>query len=84
MLGRADAGYNLLIGNPTYISYLLFYDYDKLCSDCGRRVKGTSFTRPSTHHAEPSGVDGGIVWTDFAGVTWERGTLGGVKDAIAS
>ena len=24
MLGWADAGYNLLIGNPTYISYLLF------------------------------------------------------------
>ena len=24
MLGRADAGYNLLIGNPIYISYLLF------------------------------------------------------------
>ena len=24
MLGRADAGYNLLISNPIYISYLLF------------------------------------------------------------
>ena len=24
MLGRADAGFNLLIGNRTYISYLLF------------------------------------------------------------
>ena len=24
MLGWADAGYNLLIGNPIYITYLLF------------------------------------------------------------
>ena len=31
MLGRADAGYKLLIGNPIYISYLLFLRLLKPC-----------------------------------------------------
>ena len=40
ILGRA----NLLISNSIYI--ITFYGYIKLCSDWGRRVKGSSFTRP--------------------------------------
>ena len=56
MLGRADAGNNLLISKPIFI--IAFYGYVKLCSDWGRRVKGTFFTRRSTDHAEPKGVDG--------------------------
>ena len=60
MLGRADAGYNLLISNPIYINYLLFFGYNKLCSYWGWRVKGSSFTRPSTDHAKPLDVNGDI------------------------
>ena len=45
MLGRADAGNNLLITNPIFI--IAFYGYVKLCSDWGQRVKGSSFTWPT-------------------------------------
>ena len=45
MLGPADVGNNLLISNLIFI--IGFYGYFKLCSDWGRRVKGSSFTRPT-------------------------------------
>ena len=56
MLGRADAGNSLLISKSIFI--IAFYGHVKLCSDWGRRVKGSSFTRRSTDHAETKGVDG--------------------------
>ena len=85
MLGQADTGYNLLIGNPIYVTN--FYGCDKLCNEWVQRVEGSSFTRPSTDLTKPSillGVDGDILSTNFAGINWERGTLGGKKGCYSN
>ena len=48
-----------------------FYGYVKLCSHLGQRVKGSSFTRPSTDHAEPLILLGVGGETNLISVTWE-------------
>ena len=66
MLGQADTGYNLLIGNLIYISYLLFMATTSCVGNWEQRVKGSSFTHPRTDHTEPSillGVNRDIVYT---------------------
>ena len=60
MLGRANAGYNLLIGNPTYISYLLFMTTTS-CVAIGGGVWKVHLSPSPALHAEPLSVDGGIV-----------------------
>ena len=51
--GLGWAGYNLLISNSIYMFISCFLWLVKLCSDWGWRVKGSSFTRPSTDHTKP-------------------------------
>ena len=69
MLDRAE----LAITCSSAIRFILaaFYGYVKLCSDWGRRVKGSYFTRPSTDHTEPLILLGVSGETNFVSVTWE-------------